>query len=374
MKTPACSRTWEAEAVGDGRLDPTARSSFERHAATCDACSEQLRMLARVSKAMRELPQYRSQAIDRRRQRIALIQRANEQLMRGSSRRLGISVFAAVGVCALVLALVGTRWETRRGWTVAPVHTPSFEVVEVGNATWTTSAVRRTVRVALSVGTAAIHVEHLTYDQRFFVELPDGELEVRGTRFQLNVADHRTTRVEVSEGVVVLRLVGRPEIVLTAGQQWTMPTPVAATSGVARSVEPPPANPPPAMPPRSSGPIARAPVHHPLEDTPPSSSPTADAPVSSEVVPVVDGYEACIRAFESGNYAGADRLLAAFQREHPSDARGEDAAFLRAVSHARMGDAVGAAQLASEYLQRYPRGLRTWEARRLAASGEAPRP
>jgi hypothetical protein len=376
MKTPACSRAWEAEAVGDGRLDPTARSSFERHAATCDVCSEELRLLARLDKTMRELPQYASQPIDRRRLRIAVLQHANEHLMRGRNAHRGAWALAVIGTCALVLAMVGARWGTSKHRPVESVHLPSYEVVDIGNASWATSTLGNTVRVALSGGATAIHVEHLTYDQRFFVELPDGDLEVRGTRFRVTVADQRTTRVEVSEGVVALRLVGRAEIVLTAGQQWTLPTPVAATTGVPIADEVPPSHSRPAMAGPSSRPIAPAPIASASGDSAPAPpSPTADATTAGEaVVPLIDSYEACIRAFESGDYVGADSLLAAFEREHPSDARSEDAGFLRAVSHARRGDSAGAARLASEYLQRYPHGLRSKEALRLLEGGRLSKP
>ncbi|MDP8998908.1 MAG: tetratricopeptide repeat protein, partial [Myxococcota bacterium] len=66
------------------------------------------------------------------------------------------------------------------------------------------------------------------------------------------------------------------------------------------------------------------------------------------------------------DYVAAERLLAAFVRDNPSDPRSEDAAFLLAVSHARIGDTSGAARLAEDYLRHYPMGLRHKEAERLA--------
>ena len=36
MRQRLCSRTWEAEAVGDGRLGPTARASFALYNTTED--------------------------------------------------------------------------------------------------------------------------------------------------------------------------------------------------------------------------------------------------------------------------------------------------------------------------------------------------
>jgi TolA-binding protein len=371
MKTLPCRRTWEAEAIGDGRLDRTAGASFERHAVTCESCAEELRSLARLNQVMRDLPEYASQPMDRRRLRIALIQRANQRLIHGHQPRRGRSAFMALCACALVAAVVGARWLSTEPGAKGSVHTPSFEVADVGDARWTTSISGNTAQVRLSAGTTALHVEHLMHEQRFLVELPDGELEVRGTRFQVTVAAQRTTRVEVSEGFVALRLFGREETILTAGQHWELPTPVASSSGLVSAIEPPPFNPQAPAAPAISRTIPRSPIPHASLASAPS---TSDASAPAGTLPLVDSYEACIRTFESGDYLDADRLLATFEREHPTDARSEDAAFLRAVCHSRMGDSAGATRLASEYLVRYPHGLRRNEAQRLVEGGKAANP
>jgi TolA-binding protein len=71
-------------------------------------------------------------------------------------------------------------------------------------------------------------------------------------------------------------------------------------------------------------------------------------------------------AFTAGDYASAQALFAAFEREHGDDDRVEDALFLRAVAHARRGDLAESRATASEYLKRYPSGLRKREAEQLA--------
>ena len=70
-------------------------------------------------------------------------------------------------------------------------------------------------------------------------------------------------------------------------------------------------------------------------------------------------------AFAAGYFGNAERLLAAFERAHPADARVEDATFLRAVARARRGDLTTARAIADEYLRRYPNGLRRAEAERM---------
>jgi TolA-binding protein len=374
MKRPSCSRTWEAEAIGDGRLDATARSSFERHAATCDECGEELRVLDRIASATRELPKYPSQAIDRRRLRIALLQRANQQLMRRHSPGWGVWAVAAIAVCGLGVAVTAPRWRSLVGAPAVAHLSPTFEVVDVNHASWSTTTTGGTVQVMLSDGTTAVHVEHLTHDQRFFVELPDGELEVRGTRFQLSVSERRTKHLEVSEGVVALRLLGQPQMVLMAGQQWTAPAPLSDATAIENPASPAPSTTQNVAAPASLSrpPLARAPAPSRTRAVEPAPPPVDDAAERVATAPAIDDYPACIRAFESGDYAGADSMLTAFMRSHPSDARSEDAAFLRIVSHTRLGDATGAASLARDYLQRYPHGLRSKEAERLAESGEPP--
>ena len=73
-----------------------------------------------------------------------------------------------------------------------------------------------------------------------------------------------------------------------------------------------------------------------------------------------------IAAFRTGRYQDADALLQSFVAANPQDARIEDAAFLRAVSRARLGDKKGSAILAREYLRRFPQGMRRPEAHMLA--------
>jgi TolA-binding protein len=77
-------------------------------------------------------------------------------------------------------------------------------------------------------------------------------------------------------------------------------------------------------------------------------------------------------AYTRGDYRRAEPLFAAFVREHPKDARAEDATFLRAEGLARSGDRDGAAAAARAYLAAFPRGLRRPEAERLAGLTSEP--
>jgi hypothetical protein len=84
----------------------------------------------------------------------------------------------------------------------------------------------RTQIFALSIGSLQAEVAKLRPDERFLVRTTDAEVEVRGTSFLVDVVapdrqcgEGTTTRVTVSEGVVVVRSQGREEAV-HAGESW----------------------------------------------------------------------------------------------------------------------------------------------------------
>lgn len=79
-------------------------------------------------------------------------------------------------------------------------------------------------RFGLLRGELELSVSKLSAGHRFVVETPDAEVEVRGTVFQVEIANPETncgaqTRVAVSEGVVEVRS-GARKVVLSAGESW----------------------------------------------------------------------------------------------------------------------------------------------------------
>jgi ferric-dicitrate binding protein FerR (iron transport regulator) len=99
----------------------------------------------------------------------------------------------------------------------------------------------------LEVGAIDLHVAKLTPGERFIVDTPDSEVEVRGTRFRVSVVPSEAgcgagaqTRVAVTEGVVVVRHAGVEDRIV-AGGQWpagctrSAPSPVAARRAVPHS-------------------------------------------------------------------------------------------------------------------------------------------
>jgi hypothetical protein len=90
----------------------------------------------------------------------------------------------------------------------------------------------------LNAGWIDLHVAKLADRQKFLVDTPDAEVEVRGTRFRVTLAkadascgNGTTTRVVVNEGVVVVRH-ANVESSVSAGEQWPSGCVTAAASMV----------------------------------------------------------------------------------------------------------------------------------------------
>jgi ferric-dicitrate binding protein FerR (iron transport regulator) len=369
---------WEAEAIEDGRLVDADRASYERHAAGCAECKRELAALADVRATMMAAPEPARTPLQRRAERAAILRRANgDYVHAGAPRAFGRLAFALAVPLLVVLFVVGRGALGRKrlevslgqaaGWG-AP--TPSFEVVDARGAQWSSAIEGHVARVSLRAGVASFHVEHVAPGKRFLLALPDGELEVHGTRFLVDVQAGATRSVEVTEGLVALRLGGAPQRFLRAGEHWSADGTTSATSAAPLGTVATPA-----PPPRNDATAAGG-TSAPLTGTTPGTTPgrtggTASAAnASASVRPALsasDRYAEAIGAYRVGAYAKADALFAAFVRDFPGDPSCEDASFLRAVCHQRIGDSAGAASLARAYLARYPSGLRRPEAERIAA-------
>lgn len=379
MNAPRCSRLWQAEARIDGRLDASDAASFDRHAPGCEECAKELSELRRLVVVMGSSPDARASELGLRRARLSLLKAADEQLLGRSWRWLpfrapALGLAAAVGVAAVILLVrPGKDSHPPAGATVV------FEVRDEGAARWTETRSDGAARVSMQEGKAGFHVEKLAGSARFVVALPDGEITVRGTRFTVLVAGGRTREITVTEGSVSVAVAGFVGT-LEAGQRWTSedarPTTTAGVdgqggSGATETHDEPGGGPGTA----ANGPPAMSDTASP--DSAPSASAPGSKPTGSAAAPgrrSIAGarFAEAMAAFSAGDYSRADRLFAAFVREFPSDARAEDATFLRAEARARRGDKAGAEAAAQEYLKAYPKGLRRPEAGQMAADAGAP--
>lgn len=371
MKGRECSRSWQAEAVEDGRLTGTDLASFERHVVTCETCSREARALGELRRAAAGLPMQRSTPLERRRQRSELIRRAHASSIEAPRS------FArpALALALVIVAIAALVMKARPAFLARSAATPTYRLVTSEDAAWRPVSENATLELSIERGHFDLAVDKLQRGQRFLLDLPDGELEVQGTQFIVDVDGVRTSLVRVFEGRVALRLRARGEIVLRAGESWS--------DGSAKDGVPPPAVAPPAT---SAG-----------EPTPPATANSAASPsvpvgqgarserakratkaksseIPSNEVAVADepratpasDFARAMAAFSAGDYGRAEQLLLAFERDHAGDARAEDATFLRAISRSRRGDDLGAQTIAREYLRRFPAGLRRREAERMA--------
>jgi ferric-dicitrate binding protein FerR (iron transport regulator) len=193
----------------------------------------------------------------------------------------------------------------------------------------------------LAGGVVDLHVAKLGAGQRFVVNTPDAEVEVRGTQFRVGLAapdpgcgGGTTTRVTVTEGVVVVRHAG-VESRVPAGEGWP-----AACWRTSVSTLPP-----------TDAPLAMPPASRPL---------AAGRPVSA-LAEQNDLFAKAATARRRGDVPGA---VAAFDRlldEYPACPLAEGAAVerMRLLRSTAPGRAV---TLAQQYLVRYPRGFARAEA------------
>lgn len=337
-----CDRSWELDAVRDGRLSPSDVDSFERHRRTCATCGALAADAERLRRLGRSLvPDAPDDEVRVRRVRGRILRDAALAGGTAPMRPRFIVVLAAV-----LLAVVGVLVARSSLWTPritlstpGLVDSPEGEraTVHPGPATtWSRLRDGATERIHLDDGTLALEVEHQRPGERFLVELPDGELEVRGTRFEVVVKEKVTRSVRVLEGRVALRRDGEPELLLVAGESW-------APSG-------------PAVAPSSAAVIAAA----------PPSSARALSPRPAASGDEVD-YAHAIKLYRAGEYTDAARAFHAFGAAHRKDPEAEDASFLEAAALAQSGRGDAAALVAERFLELYPASIHAKDAAILVA-------
>jgi hypothetical protein len=348
-----CSRSFQVEALRDGRLEGAERKTFERHLAGCAACAREADEMEKLAAAAR------AGATDERGADELRIFRERTRLLGAFDRALLSSGLPALTTTrrwlapanvALLLAALVVIWRWHP--SVEPVP-PAHPGIRAGATTIWSS--RRgdggREEITLRHGLLRIHVDHAAGEQPLLVRLPDGELEDIGTTFTVIVDDAQTTRVTVEDGRVALRLRGRPAVDIGAGEVWS-PEPVRAVLA------------PPAAPPAGED-VAGQP-------RPPAARPArslrtrAPQPAAAAPDPLAD-FRAASAALRAGDNRGAASAFARFLDEHARDPMAEDAAYLRIIALQRLGAGGETRRAAETYLQRFPTGFRRAEVERLAS-------
>jgi FecR protein len=350
-----CDREWEREAHREGRLGPKDVESFERHCRTCAACTEEVARDERLRALGQALRVAEPGQLPRRRLRARILRDAATDVRSRSSRSWRswqswqswqrVAFASSFGILLVALASgVAVRSAARTqvaSANVAPSPAPLAGAVSPGAAAvWTQAREGGVERVELETGTLRVHVRPQGPGERFFVRLPDGEIEVRGTTFDVTVLDGATRHISVDEGTVVLRLHGSPDRSLGSGTNWIAPesrTPdVHETTAVHAA--------------------AVSPRQHPR-----------DMRDMRDGDDGVSAYVNAMQSFREGRYDAAAAAFHAFALAFPRATEAEDASFLEALSLARAGRTDAAALAAERHLESFPRSFRRKEASILVA-------
>lgn len=350
----ACVRTWEVEAVLDGRLTGAEGAGSERHRETCASCAREWRAMSALRALARASDPPPQTALEVRRARGRLLERADANATGRHSvasvrPRWGIAV-AMAALCAIALTLAHLELGTQTPVTPAV----AVEIHPRAGAVWTERRAGAKQEIHLDDGTLELRLDHADA----VVVTPDGEIEDVGTAFSVTVAKGRTERVDVLEGSVIVRLVGRAPFDLRAGAAWTAERPVASSAPVAIAM--------PADRPTPREPSARQRVPSPSAVAIAVATPSAP-PASAADDATAHEFAAAMKTMADGRLVEAATLFQAFERAHAGEAKAEDAAYLRVVALDRAGRRNAARIAAREYVAHHPNGFRRKEVEALTA-------
>lgn len=212
-------------------------------------------------------------------------------------------------------------------------------------------------RFTLQQGELEARVAKLLAAQRFIVDTPDAEVEVRGTRFRLRVIAQSEscgagtrTRLDVSEGVVEVRAASLGTVRVKAGESWPAECAAIADATQLEAVQPPSAR--------------QATAARRREGRPATSAPLKEAERASGLTAPNDLFADGVARARQGDSSGALRVYQELMTRFPSSPLAENAmvARMRLLSTTAAG-----ATEAKRYLARYPHGFAVQEAKKVLA-------
>lgn len=345
MTRASCDRQWQVEAVRDGRIAGPEVARVLRHTQQCPQCSREAAELDALGAELRSLPDPTHLALNRHRLRQRLFADLNGALLRGRSE--GRSPYVVVALAALLITalLVGVHVLRSPG----PEPSRQARLVEVAakpGARWREERRLNLHRVELLEGEATFRVHRERSVESVIFVLPDGEVLDLGTVFSISVVDHETSRVAVETGRVLVRLRGRPELQLKAGESWTRePAPPRDADLNIRRAEPDRDH---------ETNLEHRSLAAPLSTPRPRSVTPHRAPVQQRPA--------------SANSGPEPEAEAATKKAVPSS-RDEDAAYLEIVKLLGEGQGERARSAAKQYLLRFPSGFRREEVLNVVTRG-----
>jgi len=341
MKREACPD----EAALSRALTSGPDGKLVRHLRTCAACQRTWSGWERAIALARTLPTNVPPAARREELRVALLASAGVEPVTAGNRTAWMGSAAVLAAVAVVALWLGHR---RHEPPMARSHAALSPAVGTRYAV-VSPRPRETVR--LWEGALALEVAPLGPRERFVVEVGDGEVEVRGTKFEVVARADRLVRVAVTHGRVEVRPSGAALVVLEAGQAWAAP---AARAQESTTVPAAPATSRP--PPMRERPPVRRVAQRASTDVERAANPTR-----REAQPEAQ-YDDAWDALRARDYKEAADGFGRVLNESPAGPLADEAAFWRATALARGDDSAAALSAFRQMLDAYPRSPRRGEA------------
>jgi hypothetical protein len=339
-----CNHLWKADALEDGSLAPSEAASFERHGKVCGECRDRMRLDERLRYVAAGLRVAAPTDLGLRRLRARILSDARTATTSSGARwpqASRIGVVALVGALLVISVLVSHRRSPP-----SPEERFAGSVTAPPGSRWSQVRKGKLETVKLTEGELWVVVRKQAPDERFLVETPDGELEVRGTTFQVLVDVLSTRHVRVVEGLVALHLQGRPSFELAAGQTWDLDAPEATPA------------PRPAVPTSPPAPVTATTLPT-VQDPPHLAVRRADTES--------DDYSAAMDLYRSAHYVEAAEAFNHFATQHRDSRLLEDSTFLEALSLTKAGRVDAGAMAAWRHVAAYPSSFHRKEASVLVA-------
>lgn len=332
---------------------------LQAHLATCARCTAELEAHRAIADDMRVLPVVEPAPERARLVRAALM--TTTARVPAAPRRLWMfGVGAATALAAAAILFVVVRAPAPPREVVAyrgSIHAhDGAQFIRVGGVP--------DEIVRLTQGTITVEVSPLQTGERFRVTTADGEVEVRGTAFDVTADADHLRAVRVLHGQVEVRASGAAPKLLAAGERWDMTLAMADEPAV-----PAPAiHDAPAVPAVIDQPVAPARrVKKPRTATSTPKAITLDTSKAPQPVPGAPKrpieilFEQGWAALAAGNPRDAAATFERAATSAPNDPLAEDAWFWRAsaLARAKSAAAIGALE---QFLARYPRSNRAGEA------------
>jgi hypothetical protein len=318
---------------------------LDAHLAGCPSCRAVWNDWSQAIQLARELPVELPSAARREAVRKSLLAAAEGAPAPETRWRRPALVWAGTFVVAASFAL----------WFVARKPAPPLErarasIVAVGAADYKIVAPPPTETVWLRNGTLAFDVAPLQANERFKVMTGDGEVEVRGTNFEVTATNDRLEVVRVTRGHVEVRPLNRGSVLLGPGEAWRSET--SRPTVVEKAIPLP--SPPPERPRRRPQWAAQA------EQLNRGGSPqgaTQRSPSPQESV-----YDDAWDAMRSGDFQKAATSFMHVTEVAPRGPLADEGAFWQGVALARAGEPHEAIAAFRRMLDAYPSSPRKGEA------------